>query len=102
MTTPAIITPRARTDLLEAMRWIAKDSRAAAQGLRRSIAIAADTIADHPNIGRQRPELAGVHIRFLVLSGFPYLVVYRANSRPPRILRILHGARDLPELLRDL
>jgi plasmid stabilization system protein ParE len=39
---------------------------------------------------------------FLVLRGFPYILVYRANAVPPRILRVLHGARDLPEVLQDL
>jgi len=37
-----------------------------------------------------------------ILRGFPYIVVYRANAIPPRILRVLHGARDLPEVLQDL
>jgi plasmid stabilization system protein ParE len=37
-----------------------------------------------------------------VLRGFPYILVYRGSTIPPRILRILHGARDLPEVLQDL
>lgn len=63
---------------------------------------AARSIAEHPEIGRHRPELAPETVRFLVLRGFPYILVYRASTIPPRILRILHGARDLPEVLQDL
>jgi plasmid stabilization system protein ParE len=53
-------------------------------------------------MGKQRRDLAPETVRFLVLRGFPYIVVYRANAVPPRILRVLHGARDLPEVLQDL
>jgi plasmid stabilization system protein ParE len=41
-------------------------------------------------------------MRFLVASDFPYVIVYRATATPARMLRVLHGARDLQGLLRDL
>lgn len=53
-------------------------------------------------MGKQRRDLAPESVRFLVRRGFPYILVYRANAVPPRILRVLHGARDLPEVLHDL
>jgi toxin ParE1/3/4 len=37
-----------------------------------------------------------------MVSGFSYVIVYDASREPPLILRVLHGARELPELLRDL
>jgi plasmid stabilization system protein ParE len=49
-----------------------------------------------------RPDLAGPEVRFYVLRGFPYVLVYDAEAGPPRILRVMHGARDLPELMKDL
>jgi plasmid stabilization system protein ParE len=30
------------------------------------------------------------------------LIAYNAENRPPRIVRIVHGARDLPRALRTL
>jgi toxin ParE1/3/4 len=102
MTSAAVLSPRARRDLLEAASWIAKDNRAAATALRVALVEAAKRIGDHPRIGVLRTELADEPIRFLLLTGFPYIVVYDADASPPLILRILHGARDLPELLRDL
>jgi toxin ParE1/3/4 len=48
---------------------------------------------------RNRPF---VNQRCLTLTGFPYVIVYNAERTPPRIIRILHGARDLPEILRGL
>lgn len=100
--TPAVLAPRARRDLLGAMRWITKDNPAATRALRDSIARIAERIGEHPQIGHLRPDLAEGPYRFLVLSGFPYVVVYNAARNPPLIVRILHGARDLPEALKEL
>jgi toxin ParE1/3/4 len=69
--------------------------------LRQAIATLARHLGEHPQIGTLRPELADDPYRFAVVRGFPYLVVYNSSLRPPRIMRILHGARDLPEVLRD-
>jgi toxin ParE1/3/4 len=84
------------------MRWIARDNLHAAEGLRDAIVTAACRIGDHPEIGVVRAELADIPYRFLILTGFPYILFYNASNVPPVILRILHGARDLPELLKDL
>ena len=48
-----------------------------------------------------RLELADEPARFLPLIGYPFVVVYDAAQIPPLILRVLHGARDLPEPPRD-
>lgn len=98
----AVLAPRARRDLLEAIRWIARDNTAAAKGLRVAVVEAARRIGDHPRVGVVRPELAGEPVRFLMLTGYPYVIVYDADNSPPLILRILHGARDLPDVLRGL
>jgi toxin ParE1/3/4 len=63
---------------------------------------AARRIGRHPEIGTVCLELAEAVYRFLPLPGFSYIIVYNAARRPPLILRVLHGARDLPELLGDL
>jgi len=98
----AVLAPQARRDLLEAARWIAKDNPTAARGLRQAILDAAQRIGDHPQVGVVRPQLADEPVRFLILTGYPYLIVYNAERSPPLILRILHGARDLPDVLRGL
>lgn len=97
----AVLSPRARRDLLAAVRWIAKDNPAAARVLRDAVAHAAKRIGTHPEIGRLRPDLADEPYRFVVLTGFPYVIVYNARRAPPLIVRILHAARDLPEALKD-
>jgi len=62
----------------------------------------AERIGEHPRIGSLRPDLAREPYRFVILAGFSYVIVYNADRRPPLIARILHCARDLPEVLRGL
>jgi len=74
------------------------------RGLRRLGVVlrTAARIGAHPLIGAERPVYAPTPYRFLALRGFPYLLVHDAAAAPPRILRVVHGARDLPGLLAAL
>ena len=98
----ARFTREALADLRVAVAWIARDDPAAADRLRIAAIQAATAIGEHPLIGPVRPEFAPERFRFLVLRRFPYLVVYEPDSRPPRILRVLHAAQDLAALLAEL
>lgn len=100
--TAAAFTPQAEAEGAEAVDWIRRDNPAAARVLRDAIVNAAERIGMHPHLGVARADLAREPYRFLTLTGFPYVVVYNSERRPPLIVRIVHGARDLPEALRDL
>lgn len=100
--TLGVISPRARRDLLSATQWIARDNPAAALALRTAVVTAAREIGNHPAIGVERLELADRPIRFLPLTGFPCVVVYDSVRRPPLILCVLHGARDLADILGEI
>ena len=97
--TLAVLSLRAQRDLASAVRWIAKDNQTAARGLRDAISAAAERIGAHPQIGVVRLDVADEPMRFLSLAGYPYVVVYNADLTPPLILRVLHGARDIPSIL---
>jgi len=94
----AVLAPAARRDLLAAVAWIAGDNPEAATVLRDTVAAAAERIGRHPLIGTERPELTAPPVRFLAMTGFPYVIVYDSACRPPLIMRVLHGARDFPVL----
>ena len=47
----AILSPRARRDLLAAVRWIAKDNPPAANSLLNAVEKASERIGSHPRIG---------------------------------------------------
>ncbi|MBO9559867.1 MAG: type II toxin-antitoxin system RelE/ParE family toxin [Caulobacter sp.] len=95
-------SPHARRDLIEAEAWIRSDRPSAAAGFRRAVLRGARQIFEQPKCGVERLEIADRPHRFLVVGGFPYLLVYDAERRPPLIVRVLHGARDLPTVLSGL
>lgn len=98
----ATLSRSATRDLLEATSLISKDSRRAARAFRNGIDEALTMIGRHAEIGAERQELAAPPIRFWTLRRYPYVMVYNASRVPPHVLRVVHGARDLPELLSGL
>jgi len=100
--TGRLFAPQALRELRQASVWIAKDNRGAADALLAAALRAAQQLAEKPQLGRVRLDLAPERFRFWALRGFPYLLVYDAEVQPARIIRIVHMARDLPVVLRDL
>jgi toxin ParE1/3/4 len=100
--TPDFLARSAERDLYEAVRWLARDSAAAADAFRKAALASMQRIVKRPMLGRFRPELAPPPYRFWRVSGFPYLIVYNAARQPPLVLRVLHMSRDLPPLLASL
>jgi toxin ParE1/3/4 len=88
-------SPDAREDLLQLWLGIAHDNPEAADRLIARIKRVADQLADFPQLGRLRPELAAALRSFAVGN---YVVFYRVVSDGIEIVRVLHGARDLPSL----
>ena len=100
--TPGLFAPAAQRELRAAVTRIAKDNEAAAEALLQAAMQGARRIAARPLLGRMRTELLPAPYRFWRVAGFPYLLVYNAARRPPRVLRVVHMARDLGPLLADL
>jgi toxin ParE1/3/4 len=98
----ARFTREALSDLRQAVTWIAREDPVTADRLRVAAGQAARRIGEHPLCGAVRPGFAPERFRFLPLGRFPYLVVYETGTRPPRILRVMHAARDLATLLAEL
>lgn len=88
--------PQAVRDVDAIWDRIAAENSAAATHLIERIATRTAMLADHPQIGRARPEI-GDDIRSLV-SG-KYLILYRIGPDSVDIVRVIHGARNLLGLL---
>ena len=56
-------------------------------------------LADNPGIGHLRSDLTPQDVRFW--SVFRYLVIYRPDTKPLEIVRVLHGKRDVRRLLEE-
>ena len=98
----ATLSSTAARELREAADYIASENRRAARSFVLAVDDALATIGKHPDIGAERLELAEPPIRFWTVQRYHYLLVYNCKRSPPRVLHILHGSRDLPELLSDL
>jgi antitoxin ParD1/3/4/toxin ParE1/3/4 len=56
-------------------------------------------LARTPGIGHFREDLADRRQRFFLV--YSYLIVYRPETKPLHIVRVVHGARDVQALLED-
>ena len=72
-----------------------EDRFGAAQARRAAIAIydAADFLKDMPHRGRSGRKPG---TRELIVSGFPFIVIYRVGKEAVEIVRILHGSQQWP------
>ena len=93
-------TPQATDDLLNIWSFIAQDDGEAADRVERAVFRACDFLAESPLAGRTRRDLTALPVRFWVIHPYSnYLIVYDPETNPLQIIRILHGARDLPSIL---
>jgi antitoxin ParD1/3/4/toxin ParE1/3/4 len=59
-----------------------------------------ELLADNPEIGHLREDLTDRPVKFW--SVFSYLVAYDPARDPLRIVAVVHGARDVERLLRNV
>jgi antitoxin ParD1/3/4 len=93
-------TSQAAEDL-DAIWWvIAKDNRNAADRVEMEILAVCHRLAKHPGMGIKRQDLTPLPVRFWTITKFPnYVVVYRPETVPLQVVAVLHGKRDLKEVL---
>ena len=97
---PYVLTRSANQDLNDIWDHIAQDSPNVADRVLSAIEVAMAGLGGNPGIGHFREDLAHRRYRFFLI--YSYLVVYRWQTKPIRVIRILHAARDVRELLRPV
>ena len=102
MALPVVFRDAALRDLEEQFGWLAARSAGAAEKFARVMESAAGRLRAHPRIGHpvpvRAPSLRG--LRTWPVPGFPeILIVYLVDADAVRVLRVLHGARDLPGIM---
>lgn len=96
-----ILTPQAREDITQIAAYIGQNNTQASMVFRHTLENIYDVLLALPQMGRVRnfgkPELEG--LRMLPIPKFEnHLIFYHATSKGLEIVRVLHGARDLPPL----
>lgn len=92
-----LLSAPAASDLREIHAYIAADDPAAARRILDDLRDAMHRLADLPGLGHVRDDLADETLR--VWTVHPYLVIYRPETRPLQIVRVLSGYRDIATLL---
>ena len=90
-------TPAAKADLVELYDLIEQDDPRAASRVLARLRTAMRRLARTPGLGHLREDLADEALRFWPV--YSYLIVYRPETRPLQIIRVVHGARDVRRLL---
>lgn len=88
-------TAQSRRDYTDIWDYIAADNQSAADRLIESFDEALELLVEAPGIGRRCEELAPS------LRSFPvgnYLIFYRPLTDGIELIRVLHGARNIPRL----
>ena len=92
------IHPLASSDLMDIWSYIADDSEANADAFIDELCETIQMLGLRPGLGRHREELApGIH-------SFPfrrYVIFYHEAEGAVEIVRVLHGARDIPSLFEN-
>jgi toxin ParE1/3/4 len=81
---------RARSDIAAIHDYIDERNPTAAADVVRRIQVSIDRLKDFPSLGRPG-RFPGV--RELVVTGLPYIVVYRPEADRVEIVGVFHGAR---------
>ena len=88
------------SDLEKAAQFIFWENSTAANAFVDAAYDTFDFLARNPGIGRQRSDLELPEVRSWRVKGFRrYLVFYRVMPDRIQIWRVVHGARDLHQLL---
>jgi plasmid stabilization system protein ParE len=97
---PFQFTPLATEDL-DAIWWfIADDNPEAADRVEMEIVATCRRLAKHPRMGTKRRDITPLPLRFWTVTRFPnYVIVYRPETVPLQVVAVLHGKRDLKEVL---
>ncbi len=90
------ITPRAKSNLNDIWSLIAADNMTAADGVYRRIMHKAQLAADNPYMGASRPELNS-DARILIEGR--YIIIYEPKSDGISIITVIHGMRNMENML---
>jgi toxin ParE1/3/4 len=91
---PIVWLPIAVQDIIHIRTYIADHNPQAARKVAQRIDQAVNQLSAMPSMGRPGRVFG---TRELVVSGTPYLAVYRVQNNRIEILRILHGRQTFPE-----
>lgn len=95
-----VLAPAAALDLIEIWRYIgAQSSLQMADRVESAILDKIIFLAANPGAGHWRKNLTDQPVKFFPV--YSYLIVYRPDTKPLQVVSILHGRRDVEQILKN-
>jgi toxin ParE1/3/4 len=95
-----VLAPEAALDLVQIWRYIKKQSSVAvADRVEAAIRDKIVFLAGSPGTGHWRKNLTDDPLKFFPV--YSYLIVYRPDTKPLQVVSILHGRRDVEQILKN-
>ena len=93
-----ILAPQAKEDLKEISDYLKREAGLhVAQSTLKKIREAFDLLSRAPGLGHIREDLTDEPVKFWLV--FSYLIIYDPAARPIEIARVVHGSRQISNLL---
>jgi plasmid stabilization system protein ParE len=94
-----VLAPQAALDFVEIWRYIKEQSGVTiADRVGSAICERMALLAGAPGAGHRRRDLTDEDVKFFPI--YSYLIVYRPETKPLQIASILHGRRDVEQVLK--
>ena len=98
MSTRYVLSPEAALDLVNVWRYIKKHTGLEmAERIESVIREKIVFLVANPGAGHWRKNLTNENVRFFPV--YSYLIVYRPETRPLQVVAVLHGRRDVEQIL---
>ena len=94
------LSERAEADVEAITDFIAADSIDAAVKVVLALEEAFILLASRPEIGHAREDLTDRPLKFWTV--YSYLIVYDPDGAPLTIMAVLHGARNVAQILKEI
>lgn len=95
-----VLAPQAALDLVEIWRYVKeRSSIAMADHVESVVRQKFVLLAANPEAGHRRSKLTEENVKFFPV--YSYLIVYRSETKPLQIVSILHGRRDVEQVLKE-
>lgn len=95
-----VLAPQAAEDLVEIWAYLCeKASKEVADRVEFTVRERFAFLAENPGAGHSRNDLTAEEVKFFPV--YSYLVVYRPGTKPLQIVSVLHGRRDIKQILDD-
>jgi antitoxin ParD1/3/4/toxin ParE1/3/4 len=95
-----VLAPEAALDLVQIWRYLKNQgSVAIADRVESVIRDKIVFLAENPGAGHWRKNLTDAAVKFFPV--YSYLIVYRPDTTPLQVVSVLHGRRDVEQILKD-